>query len=111
MLSRPMRTRSNGSAAGSVKPAGGDGKRDVLRERARRDVDEGVEHHLAEAGPAVALALIDALEDALCQIGEQPALGSPRYAHELELPGLRFRTVSKSPYLIFYVDRETEIDV
>ena len=87
------------------------GKPVVLRERARHDVDEAVEHYLAEAGPAVALAFIDALEDALRQIGERPALGSPRYAHELDLPGLRFRTIGKSPYLIFYVERETEIDV
>ena len=46
------------------------GKPVVLRERARRDIDEAVEHYLTEAGEAVALAFIDALEDArfrLCQ--------------------------------------------
>ena len=53
------------------------GKPVVLRERARRDIDEAVEHYLAEAGPTVALAFIDALEDARRQIGEQPAGGSP----------------------------------
>ena len=87
------------------------GKPVVLRERARRDVDEAIEHYLAEAGPAVALGLIDALEDAHRQIGEQPAGGSPRYAHEMDIPGLRFRTVGKFPYLVFYVEREAEIDV
>ena len=34
----------------------------VLRERARRDIDEAVEHYLAKAGPAIALDFIDALE-------------------------------------------------
>ena len=51
------------------------GKPVVLRERARRDIDEAVEHYLAEAGEAVALDFIDALEDARRRIGEQPAIG------------------------------------
>ena len=37
------------------------GKPVVLRERARRDIDEAIEHYLAEAGPAVALTFIDAM--------------------------------------------------
>ena len=87
------------------------GKPVVLRERARRDVDEAVEHYLAEAGPGVSLSFIDGLEDARRHISERPASGSPRYAHELNLPGLRFRTLRKFPNLVFYVERETDIDV
>ena len=87
------------------------GKPVVLRERARRDVDEAVEYYLAEAGGAGALAFIDALQASLRQIGEYPAAGSSRYAHELDLPDLRFRTVGKFPYLVFYVEQEAEIDV
>ena len=87
------------------------GKPLVLRERARRDIDEAVEHYLAEAGEAVALAFIDALEDACRRIGDQPAGESPRYAHELDIPGLRARPVGKFPYLVFYVEREADIDV
>ena len=83
----------------------------VLRERARRDIDEAIEHYLSETDPAVALKFIDALEDALRQIGEQPASGSPRRAHELEIPGLRFRSIGRFPYLVFYVEREADIDV
>ena len=37
--------------------------------------------------------------------------GSPRYAHELDIPDLRFRTVGKFPYLVFYVESEADIDV
>ncbi len=83
----------------------------VLRERARRDIDEAIEHYLSESGPAVALKFIDALEDALRQIGERPASGSPRYAHELEIPDLRFRSIRRFPHLVFYVEREAEIDI
>ena len=87
------------------------GKPVVLRERAKRDIDEAIEHYLSEAGPAVALDFIDALDDTLRQIGEQPASGSPRHAHELDIPGLRFRSVGRYPYLVFYVERDAEIDV
>ena len=52
------------------------------------------------------MAFIDALELTLRQIGDHPAAGSPRYADELGLPGLRFRTVVKFPYLISYVEQE-----
>ena len=58
----------------------------VLRERARRDVDEAIEHYLAEARSEVALAFIDTLEEAFRRMGEFPATGSPRYARELEYP-------------------------
>jgi len=87
------------------------GKPVVLRERAQRDIDGAVGHYLAEAGATVALDFIDALEDARRQIGVQPASGSPRYAHELGVPGLRCRTVKGFPYLFFYVEREAEVDV
>lgn len=87
------------------------GKQVVLRERARRDVEEAIEHYLAESGEAVAITFINALEDAIRHIGDRPEAGSPRYAHELDLTGLRFWTVGKYPYLVFYVEREAEIDV
>ncbi len=83
----------------------------VLRERARRDIDEAIEHYLAEAGPAVALAFINALENTHRRIGERPEIGSPRYAHELGIPGLRFRSVERFPYLVLYVEGEAEVDI
>ena len=83
----------------------------VLRERAQRDVDEAVEHYLVEARAAVALAFIDALEEVCRRLGEHPASGSPRYARELDLPGLRSWVVRGFPYLVFYVEREADIDV
>ena len=87
------------------------GKPVVLRERARRDIDETIERYLSKAGPTVALNFIEALEDTLRQISEQPASGSPRHAHELEIPGPRFRSIGRFPYLVFYVERESGIDV
>jgi toxin ParE1/3/4 len=74
-------------------------------------VDAIVAHYLAEAGRAVALEFVEALDRALRHIGEHPAAGSPRYAHELDLPGLRVWPVRRFPYLVFYVEGAEEIDV
>ena len=83
----------------------------VLRERALRDVDEAAEHYLAETPAAVALAFINALEEASRRIGEQPASGSPRYARELDLPSLGSWAAKGIPYRVFYVERAADIDV
>ena len=85
----------------------------VPREAAHRDVDvdEAVEHYLAEGSEQVALGFIDALEQAYGHVGRHPATGSPRYAHELDLPGLRVWPLKRYPYLVFYVEREDQIDV
>ena len=83
----------------------------VVRERAKRDIDEAVVHYLAEAEATVAFDFIDALEEACRRIGECPACGSPRYAHDLGIPRLRFVATEKFPYLVFHVEREAEVDV
>ncbi len=86
-------------------------KRVVLRDLARNDIDQAVTHYLAEAGATVALAFVDATEATLRRIGELPGSGSPRYAHELDIAGLRFLSTDRFPYLIFYLEREEEVDV
>ncbi len=83
----------------------------VPREQANRDVDEAVAHYLTQANKAVALGFIDALEKAYGLIARHPATGSPRYAHELNLPGLRAWPLTRYPYLVFYVERPDHIDV
>lgn len=83
----------------------------VLRQRAQRDVDEAFGHYLAEAGIAVAITFIDTIEEVLGRVAEHPASGSPRYGRELDLPGLRSWGIREFPYLVFYLERETNIDV
>ncbi|NMG27791.1 type II toxin-antitoxin system RelE/ParE family toxin [Aromatoleum evansii] len=83
----------------------------VPREQANRDVDDAVAYYLDEGAAPVALGFIDALEQAYTHIGRQPGTGSPRYGHELDLPGLRFWSLSRYPYLVFYVERPDHIDV
>jgi toxin ParE1/3/4 len=83
----------------------------VPREQANRDVDEAIAHVLGEdAGPA-ALGFVDALERAYTDIGRHPGTGSPRYAHELNLPGLRAWPLTRYRHLVFYVERPDHVDV
>ena len=66
------------------------GKPVVLRESAKHDVDEAVDRYFGDAGESVALDFIDALELTRRRVSKRPTSGSPRYAHELDVPGLRF---------------------
>lgn len=83
----------------------------VPREIANWDVDEAIAHYLNEGADQAARDFIDALEQAYAHIGRFPAAGSPRYDHELNLPGLRFWPLADYPYLVFYIERDDHIDV
>jgi toxin ParE1/3/4 len=87
------------------------GKPVLLRDLARRDVEAAVDYYVRIAGPDVALSFIDALQSAYRAIGDRPALGSPRYAQELVLPGLRSLAVKGFPYLVFYIERDDHVDI
>ena len=83
----------------------------IPRELANRDVNAAIDHYLNEGGKQVALGFIEALEEAYGHISRNPATGSPRYAHELEIPGLRSWPKSRYPYLVFYIERSDHLDV
>jgi toxin ParE1/3/4 len=83
----------------------------VPREQAIRDVEGIADHYLTEGAERAALGFIEALERAYSRIGRHPASGSPRYAHELDLPGLRSWPLARYPHLVFYVERPDHIDV
>ena len=83
----------------------------VPREQAHRDVEDAIAHYLAEGAETAALGFIDALQQAYMHISRHPGTGSPRYAHELMLPGLRHRRLARFPWLGFYVERDDHIDI
>ena len=83
----------------------------VPRAVAQRDVDDAVDFYAKEAGEKVALGFIDALERAYAHLSRHPASGSVRYAHELDLPGLRSWFLKRFPFLVFYIERPDHIDV
>ena len=87
------------------------GKPVIPREQALRDVEAAIDYYVSEAGERVALEFIEALEAAYRAIAEHPSTGSPRYAHELNLPGLRSRALKRYPYLVCYIEHEHHLDI
>lgn len=83
----------------------------IPRALANRDTDEAIAYYLNEGSEPAALGFINALQHAYIHIGRHPATGSPRYAHELDLPGLRTWPMKRYPYLVFFLEHEDHIDV
>ena len=83
----------------------------VPRTAANHDVDLAVSWYLQEGGEPLALRFIDALERAYGHVSRNPATGSTRYAHALDLPELRTWPVDGFPHLVFYVERDDHVDV
>lgn len=83
----------------------------IPRALAKQDVEDAIRYDLSEDAEQAALGFIDALEQAYTHIGRQAGTGSPRYAHELDLPGLRSWPLKRFPHLVFYVERDDHIDV
>ena len=87
------------------------GKPVVPRQGAQDDTDEAIQFYLTEAGADVAVEFIDSLEQAYGFIAETGSAGSPRWAHELNLPGLRSWPLKRFPWLVFYHEHNDRIDV
>lgn len=83
----------------------------VLLPQAERDIEQGIEHYRTEGGELLSLKWVTAIESALRHLGANPKTGSTRYAAALKLAGLRFWPIKHFPYLIFYVERESQVDV
>ena len=84
----------------------------VPRRLAQQDIDEAIRHDSeVDASAAAAQGLMDDLERSLFHISRHPVTGSNRYAHELNLPGLKSLPLTRYPYLVFYVERPDHIDV
>ncbi|MGQ0621839.1 MAG: type II toxin-antitoxin system RelE/ParE family toxin [Panacagrimonas sp.] len=78
--------------------------------QAEADIELALDFYLAEAAQA-AVGFIDELEHATRHIELNPATGSPRYAHELNIPQLRFWPFKRFPYALFYIEHADHLDV
>ena len=83
----------------------------ILRILAEQDLQQASLHYQSEGGEALALDFIEEAEQAFRRIGRNPAIGSPRYAYELSLEGLRVLPLRRFPYLIFYIEQPEALDV
>ena len=76
--------------------------------QAQTDIEDALAHYVAEA-PHMVGDFVDALEIAVAHVQRAPGTGSPRYAHELDIPGLRFWSLRKFPYSLFYLEHEDHL--
>lgn len=83
----------------------------IPRARAHRDVNEAIDYYLSEHADPAALGFVDSLQVAYAHIGRYPKAGSTRYAHELDLANLRYHPLKRYPYLVFYIELESHVDV
>ena len=82
----------------------------IRRAQADADVLDAIDYYL-RVSTSAAEGFIDSLEAAYLHIRRHPGSGSPRYAHELNIPGLRFWPCGRYPYLVFYMEKPDRIDV
>lgn len=78
---------------------------------ARLDADEAANWYAEQGGLALELRFIQSLDTAIAQIAGQPGIGASRYAQVLKLRDLRFWSLKGFPYLIFYLERDTHVDI
>jgi len=83
----------------------------VLRRAAEDDIDAAIAYYLNEAGSDVAADFVEQLEDSTMKLSKQPAMGIPRYAHELHIANLRYWPMKRFPYLIFFIEKERYIEI
>jgi toxin ParE1/3/4 len=81
----------------------------IPRDRAIQDVEHAIDYYVDEGAAQAASDLIDALQAAYLLIGLHP--GSPRYGYELDIPGLRGKTLEHFPFTVLCVERTGHIDV
>jgi toxin ParE1/3/4 len=83
----------------------------VPRRLATQDLRVAATHYAAEVDAATARGFIDAVERTFTTIVRQPAIGSARYAVELDWPELRTHPVQRFPYLVIYLEQTDHVDV
>jgi len=82
-----------------------------VRPRADAEID-ALADYIAQDNPPAALRFLDAVQKTFDLIGEQPGIGSRRYAHLPLLGEVRVWPVADfEKHLVFYIERPGYIDV
>lgn len=79
---------------------------------AQQDVEDELTHYLLDEGSeSAALGFIAEIEQAYSHLARHPSTGAPRYAYELDIPGLRSWPLDRYPHLVFYIERKHHVEV
>jgi toxin ParE1/3/4 len=81
-----------------------------VRRRAEHDLFDAIDHYVDHA-PEQIEKLLAAIDSAMRSISRSPGLGSPMFAEQLDVPGLRFQPIKGFPYAVFYVELDEELVV
>lgn len=83
----------------------------VLRPTARVDVEETAAWYAEQGGHVLEMRFVDALSAAFGHVSRHPASGSSLQGMPPDVGALRFWPLKKFPYLIFYLQRDGNVDV
>ncbi|HLM54020.1 MAG TPA: type II toxin-antitoxin system RelE/ParE family toxin [Pseudoxanthomonas sp.] len=83
----------------------------LWRKAAERDAAEAAYWYATQGGIALGEKFLAAVEAGIDQISRHPGSGSLRHAMTLKLEGMRFWPIHDFPYLIFYIERDRQLDV
>lgn len=86
-------------------------KRIVLFSQAVSDLERAFEYYFDVANLRVAEQFRDAVAQALHHIEHHPATGSMRYTVSNVKPPLRFWTLNRFPYAVFYFAHSEHINI
>jgi len=70
-----------------------------------------LDQYLTTGGHDVSARFVDVFERCLKHVARHPTSGSLRFAYELDLPDLRSWPIARFPYVAFYVEHDSRIDV
>lgn len=78
---------------------------------AEADVNKAFDYYWEQGGRVLAERFLDAYDAALNHIAEHPGTGSTRYALQGDATPLRFWTLRRFPFAIFYTEHPDHITV
>ena len=81
------------------------------RLQARNDILDTARYYREAAGAAVARRFAQAVKDAVAQLEANPAIGSPRIGHDIDVAELRIWRLSGFPAALWYVERADHVDI
>ena len=82
-----------------------------VRDPASRDIGEILDRYWFDASPQVARAFAAALRQSFQHLSQFPSTGSSRYSGDASFPNLRSWPVAGFPFLIYYVEEASSVDI
>ncbi len=86
-------------------------KRLIRKAQATQDLELAFDYYFQVANLDLAERFRDEVDDAMMHISRYPGTGSRRYSAVFKGGDLRFWTLNKFPYSIFYFERENHIEI